>query len=168
MTILGSYWEALGGSWEHLGRFLGLLGASWEHLGGLWGSSWVLLWLINVFKMQYVASYIMFKRSAYFSSRSTKSSSRRPSGGFLSASWGVLGASWRHLGPSWSILEASWRSLGNHVGPLEALKAILLIFQRFYNGLAAHLPRENRQNSSEPEPWRGVGGRHKSLPPPRV
>ena len=144
MTILGSYWEALGGSWEHLGRFLGVLGASWEHLGGLWESSWVPLWLINVFKMQYVASYIRFKRNAYSSSGSTKSSSRRPPGGFLSASWGVLGASWRHLGPSWSILEASWRSLGNHIGPLEALKAKMLIFQMFYKGLAGQLARHHR------------------------
>ena len=162
MSILGSYWEALGGSWEHLGRFLGLLGASWEHLGGLWGSSWVPLWLINVFKMLYVASYIMLKRSAYFSSGSTKSSSRRPPSGFLSASWGLLGVSWRHLGPSQSILEASWRSLGNHVGPLEALVAKMLIFHWFYKGLAAQLPRHVRQQHRGPEPWRGVGGRHPS------
>ena len=159
MTILDSYWEALGGSWEHLGRFFGVLGASWEHLGGLWESSWVPLWFSNVFDA-ICCICIMVKRSAYFSSGSTKSTP----GGFLSASWGLLRVSWRHLGRSWSILEASWRSLGNHIGPLEALKAKMLIFHCFYKGLAAQLPRHDRQRLSEPEPWRGEGGRHKSLP----
>ena len=41
----------------------------------------------------------------------------------------------------------------------------MLIFHWFYNGLAAQLPRHVRQQPSGPEPWRGVWGRHKSLPP---
>ena len=52
------------------------------------------------------------------------------------------------------ILEASWRPLGSHVGPLEALKAKMLIFPWFYNGLAAQVARHPRKQASEPEPWR--------------
>jgi hypothetical protein len=47
----------------------------------------------------------------------------------------------------------------------ERPRAILLIFHWFYKGLAAQVSRHHRQELSEPEPWRGVGGRHKSLPP---
>ena len=99
MTILGSYWEALGGSWEHLGRFLGFLGASWEHLGGLWESSWVPLWLINVFKMQYVA-YVSWSKEVLIS----RAGARNP---LLAASCLPLGGSWESLGGTWDALGAS-------------------------------------------------------------
>ena len=49
-------------------------------------------------------------------------------------------------------------------GLQERPRAILLIFHWFYQGLAAQLPRHVRQHHRGPEPWRGVGGRHKSLP----
>ena len=99
MTILGSYWEALGASWEHLGRFLGLLGASWEHLGGLWESSWVPLWLINAFKMQYVA-YVSWSKEVLIS----RAGARNP---LLAASCLHLGGSWESLGGNWDALGAS-------------------------------------------------------------
>ena len=97
MTILGSYWEALGGSWEHLGRFLGFLDASWEHLGGLWESSWVPLWLINVFKMQYVA-YVSWSKEVLI---------YRAGNPVLAASCLPLGGSWESLGGTWDALGAS-------------------------------------------------------------
>ena len=99
MTILGSYSEALGGSWEHLGRSLGFLGASWEHLGGLWESSWVPLRLINVFKMQYVA-YVSWSKEVLIS----RAGARNP---LLAASCLPLGGSWEPLGCTWDALGAS-------------------------------------------------------------
>ena len=99
MTILGSYWEALGSSWEHLGRFLGFLGASWEHLGGLWESSWVPLWLINVFKMQYVA-YVSWSKEVLIS----RAAAQNP---LLAASCLPLGGSWEPVGRTWDALGAS-------------------------------------------------------------
>ena len=154
--VLGSSWGLLGASWAVLGASWCLLGASWRPLGELLGA------FVAYQRVQdaICCICIMVKRSAYFSSGSTKSTP----GGFLSASWGLLGVSWRQLGRSWSILEASWRSLGNHIGPLEALKAKMLIFHWFYKGLAAQVPWHGCQQGSGPEPWRGVGGRHKSLP----
>ena len=53
------------------------------------------------------------------------------------------------------FLEASWHPLRRHVGPLEALKANMLIFSWFHKGLAAQVPWVNRHKCSEPEPWRG-------------
>jgi hypothetical protein len=61
------------------------------------------LWLINVFKMQYGASYTVFKRSVYFSSWSTKSRDA----GLLAASCLPLGGSWESLGDTWDPLGAS-------------------------------------------------------------
>ena len=40
----------------------------------------------------------------------------------------------------------------------------MLIFHWFYKGFEALVPWDDRQQLSGPEPWRGVGGRHKSLP----
>ena len=103
----------LGGSrglLRHLGRLLGslgmsfeALGASWEHLGGLWGSSWVPLWLINVYKMQYVA-YVSWSKEVLIS----RAGARNPAAaGLLAASCLPLGASWEPLGGIWDLLGAS-------------------------------------------------------------
>ena len=84
----------------------------------------------------------------------------------------LLGVSWEPLGsllePLGAILGRLGAQLCGLVGlgaPQERPAAILLIFHLFYKGLAAQLPRHVRQQHRGPEPWRGVGGRHKSLPP---
>ena len=144
-SLMGTSWAALGASWC-------ILGAPWrplgEFLGGFNGSSTCstsnLLHYITCFKELFISR-----------AGARKSSICRPPGGLLSTFWGLLGTSCRLLGPLWSVLEASWRRLGSHVGPLEALKAKMMIFLWFYKGLAAQLPRHGRQRGSEPEPWRG-------------
>ena len=148
----GALRSVLGASWEPFRQLLRFFGASWELLGRLLGSfcgsstcsTSKLLYHITCFKE------VRISRAG-----ARKSSTRRPAGCLLSASWGLLGISWRLLGSSWSVLEASWRRLGSHVGPLEALKAKMLIFHWFYNGLAAQLLRHGRQQPGGPEPWRG-------------
>ena len=77
----------------------------------------------------------------------------------------VLGPLEALLRPLGMVLGRSWGALVRHDGPLEGQMAKMLIFHWFYKGLAAQLPRHVRQQHRGPEPWRGVGGRHKSLPP---
>jgi len=84
----------------------------------------------NIFNINFVAPYIMFKRSAGFPIGSTKSSSRRPPG--------VL--------------------LGTMLGSLGGTEGENVDFHLFRKGLAGNLPRGRRQQLSEPEPWRGIEG----------
>ena len=61
-------------------------------------------------------------------------------------------------------MEPTWHQNGSQNGSKIDPK-IWWIFWSILKRSWSHLPRENRQQLSEPEPWRGGGGRHKSLPP---
>ena len=94
MNLYRDFGLSLGGSSEHLGSLMGTswvaLGASWCILGAPWRPLGGLLWVINMFNIQFVSLYCLFLRSADFSSRSTKI---------------------QHL-------QASWRPLVSVLGPL--------------------------------------------------
>lgn len=58
-------------------------------------------------------------------------------------------------GRSWGDLGAVLGGLGMVLGMLGRSGAKMLIFHRFYNGLAAQLARHRRQQHRGPETWRG-------------